>query len=426
MTPRSSSTFATAAARGEGERTPPDVAVRPQRLRVLVVTQLFPTAVDPMNAVFNKLQCVALSRLCDVDVRAVVPSFPGARLFRRWSTAGRCADIPPEEVVDGLRVRHPRVLFVPRVGAALSPALYLACLWPQVRALRGRVDVVLGCWASPDGVASIFVAKLLGAASVVKVHGSDLNVLTRRRSLRAIMGWALPKADRLVAVSRPLAEQAVALGVPAERVDVVRNGVDSDLFRIRDRSASRAELGIASDARWLLYVGLLDRIKGVAELLAAFDELTPRHPDLRLAIVGDGREMPLCRAAAERHPGRIVVTGARPPEDVARWMGACDVLTLPSWNEGTPNVLLEAFASGRRVVATRTGGIPDLVTDAALGELVPPQDARSLAEALRRAAYAPYDPPALRAAAPYGWDDSAAQLLRTLSAARSAHCAQRE
>jgi glycosyltransferase involved in cell wall biosynthesis len=321
------------------------------------------------------------------------------------------------ETIDGLRVHHPRALFVPKVGAPLAPALYVASLWPRLRALRGEIDVVLGCWAFPDGVAAVHLAQLLGAASVVKVHGSDLNLLAAREPLRTIMSRTLPRAGRLVAVSRPLAEKAVQLGVPEDRVEIVRNGLDRELFHVRDRGATRAELGIAERARWVVFVGLLDRTKGLLELIEAFDRLAPVCPDLNLALVGDGPDAALARRAAERHPGRIVLTGALPLEGVAQWMGACDILTLPSWNEGTPNVILEAFASGRRVVATRVGGIPDIVTSPALGVLVPPRDPPALTDALRLAAYEPYESERLTAAAPSGWPDSAARLLDVLSSA---------
>jgi len=396
-----------------------------RRLRVLVVTQLFPNAADPTNAVFNRLQLAALARLCDDDLRAVIPWFPGARAFRRWSIAGRCATVPAEEVVDGLLVRHPRVLFVPRIGAAIAPALYVASLWPRVRRLAGRVDVVLGCWASPDGVAAVSLARRLGAAAVVKVHGSDLNVHARAPAARRALSLALQRADRVVAVSRPLAEKAAELGVARDRIALVRNGVDRELFRPRERRATRDELGLDPGGRWIVFVGLLDRAKGIAELITAFDRLAPAHPELRLAVIGEGREELLVRAAAARHPGRLIATGPLPAHEVARWLGACDVLALPSWAEGTPNVILEAFASGRRVVATAVGGIPDLVTSPALGTLVPPRDVPALADALARAAREDYDAAALTAAAPSGWDDSAALLLDVLFTAASSHPATR-
>ena len=103
--------------------------------------------------------------------------------------------------------------------------------------------------------------------------------------------------------------------------------------------------------------------------------------------------------------------------DVALWIGAADLVTLPSHNEGTPNVILEALASGRRVVATDVGGIPAVVNDPLFGELVPRQAAPALADALVRAIDTPYVPEEIAArAGVIGWDDSGALLHELLSA----------
>lgn len=404
-----------------------------RRLRVLVVTKLFPSAASPTFAVYNGLQMAALARVCDVDVRATVPWFPGARILRRWSPSGQFAELPARETVHGLDVRHPRFLALPRVGRAVAPALYAASLWPSLRGLRGKVDVVLGCWAFPDGLAAIQIARYLGAAAAVKVHGSDLNVLAEDRTLRRLLEAGLPKVDRLIAVSRPLGERAIALGVPADRVEVVSNGIDREIFKPADRSEARRALGLPTDGRLIAYVGRLDRAKGLLELLEAFRELSGRHPDLRLAIVGDGPELAKCQQAAASGSGgeggggegggkgRIFLPGALPMPKVAAWIAACDVLTLPSWNEGTPNVLLEAFACGRRVVATSVGGIPDVVSSPELGELVPVRDVPALTAALERVAYTPYVPETLTRAAPYGWPESGARLRDVLQAAVDYH-----
>ena len=392
-----------------------------RRLRVLVVTELFPNRVSPSFSVFNRLQCAALSHLCDLDVRATIPWFPGARLFKRWSPAGRFAEVPAEEEIDGMRVRHPRFLFVPKFGRPLSPALYAASLWPSVRMLKGKIDVVLGCWAFPDGLAAILLARRLGAAAVVKVHGSDLNVLPEQRTLAALLRWGLPHVDRLVAVSRPLGERAIELGVPRERVAIVANGIDRDLFHPRDRRQARLQLGLPEQGRLVIYVGRLDRAKGVLDLAEAFARLASLQPDLRLAIVGDGAEMARCKKLAETFPGRVFLPGALAMPDVAAWIAASDILTLPSWNEGTPNVLLEALASGRRVVATRVGGIPDVVSSPRLGELVEARDVPALADALGRAISTPYDPVEMTSAAPHSWPDSAAHLRDALAAAVAHH-----
>jgi hypothetical protein len=123
-------------------------------VRVLAITQIFPNAAEPLSAPFNRLQLAALGRLCDLEVLAAMPWFPGARLAARWTAAGRRVGVPRHETIEGLSVTHPRVLYVPRVGRSLSAGLYAASVAREVLARRGRVDVVLGTWAYPDGCAA--------------------------------------------------------------------------------------------------------------------------------------------------------------------------------------------------------------------------------------------------------------------------------
>jgi glycosyltransferase involved in cell wall biosynthesis len=287
---------------------------------------------------------------------------PGATLFSRWSSAGRLGTVPRHDRIDGLEVAHPRTPYLPRFGHALSAALYGAALYPAVRRRRDRFDVLLGTWAYPDGVAAVALGRALRLPTVVKLHGSDMDVLSKRPALRRQLAWALPQAARVVAVSRALGDQAAALGVARDRIDIVTNGVDGALFNPRDRATARAELGRASDTRkWILFVGRVEKDKGMFELAPAFAKLAASNPDAALIIVGDGKGRAAMEETLRPLGDRVVFTGARPFAEIPIWMAACDLFTLPSHHEGTPNVLLEALASGRRVVATRVGGIPDVV-----------------------------------------------------------------
>jgi glycosyltransferase involved in cell wall biosynthesis len=384
---------------------------------VLVVTREFPNAEDPTFAPFNRQQFAALGRRCDVDVLAAIPWFPGARLLSRWSVAGRFARVSGRETVDGLTVDHPRYATLPRVGHGLAGTLYAASLAREVERRRGRYDVLLASWAFPDGVAGVRLARRLGVPAVVKVHGSDMNIVARIPAVARALRRELPRAGRVVAVSRALADVVAGFGVCRDRIDVVLNGVDVDLFRPRDRAEARAALGHAGDpARWLLYVGRLEPAKGILDLLEAFSRLARRRDDVRLVVVGDGSARAQCeRAAAGPLLGRVLVAGTRPLEEVPRWLAASHALVLPSWAEGTPNVVIEALACGRRVVATAVGGTPDLVTSAEVGELVPPRDLERLTDALARAAGAEYAPEAVaRAGARHGWEESARRLEQSL------------
>lgn len=382
-------------------------------MRVVVLTRLFPNALEPLWSPFNRQQFAALGRLCEVEVLGVIPWFPGARAARRWSAAGRLAGVPARERIDGLDVAHPRYAFLPKLPGA-SAALYAASLLPAAWRRR-RADVLLGAWAYPDGVATVMLARLLGLPSVVKVHGSDLNVVARIPSVRANLTALLPRATRLVAVSRPLADELGALGVPPERIAVVPNGVDGTLFHPRDRAQARARLGLPATGRLVVYVGRLVRDKGLFELIEAVASLAPSHPELSLALVGDGAARAECEAAVQRAGAPVRLAGARPLDEIPLWLAAADLFVLPSWSEGTPNVLLEALACGRRAVATHVGGIPDVMTAPALGELVPPRDPAALAAAVARQAYIDYSPSEVTAAsARGGWAESARKLHEVL------------
>lgn len=390
-------------------------------MKVLIVTKIFPNSVEPLSAPFNRQQFAALSRFCSVEVLGSIPWFPGASAFRRWSAAGRLSRVPAEERVDGLRVRHPRFAFVPKVGHGFAGPLYAASLATTALPYQGRVDVVLGAWAYPDGFAAVAIAEMLGVPAVLKLHGSDINVVGNMAGPRRRLAWALPRASRIVAVSRPLADRAVELGAAPGRIDVVPNGIDKDVFRPRDRAEARRALGLPDDRPIVLYVGHLSREKGAHDLLEAFRDLNGLGATL--VLVGDGAGAEACRALAEKLgvPARFV--GAQPHDTIPVWLAASDLLALPSWNEGMPNVVVEALACGRPVVATKVGGIPDVV-QGAMGTLVPPRDVPALRAALIHTLNTQHDSRAISQALDRpDWSTSAsllyASLLRALGTVAS-------
>jgi teichuronic acid biosynthesis glycosyltransferase TuaC len=384
--------------------------------RVLAITKIFPNAAEPLSAPFNRQQFASLAELCQLEVLATVPWFPGAALLSRWSSAGKVARLPKREIIAGIDVRHPRTLFVPRTAHVTWGPLYAASLAPLIPRYRGKVDVVLGSWAYPDGFAAIAFAEWLGVPAVVKLHGSDINVIAQMPGPQRLLRWMLPKASRIVAVSRDLANKVEALGVPAERIALVGNGIDAEMFTPRPRGEAQQRVGLPGAAPTIVYVGNLKEEKGVLDLADAFSQLAQRHPTARLVLVGGG---PMRDALSQRLAplgARAILAGPRPLDEVPWWMAAADVVVLASWNEGTPNVLLEALSCGRRVVATRVGGVPDVVTSPTQGELVEPRDVAALSEALGRALATPYEPSQVAASrSGASWAASAAALHRVLA-----------
>jgi len=399
-------------------------------LRVLVVTRLFPTSVEPFESPFARQQLAALGRRCDVLVLGVVPHLPGAWLLGDRTRPGRLTRVPARETVEDLAVIHPRALYLPNVGrfpwlARVNGPLYLSGLLPYVPTLWGRFDVVLGTFLYPDGCAAATLARALGIPHVIKAHGTDVDVVARWPSVQRPIAAALREAAWALGVSRPMVSALVDLGARSGRAVLLANGVDRALFHPRDKIASRRALGLPTDGRLLVFVGSLAAQKGVLELLDAWRQLRAEGgPPLHLAMVGTGPlhgEIARAVAAAESDHGArcglLFAPGAIPLDRVALHLGAADVFTLPSHREGTPNVVLEALASGRPVVASRVGGIPDVIADGSTGLLVPSRDAPELARALREALDHAWDEAAIAAAAPPSWEESASRLHHLLALA---------
>lgn len=407
-------------------------AARRDGLRVLTVTRIFPNQVEPLACAFARQLISALSRRCEVEVLAAIPYLAGSSLLGDRTRPGRLARVPDHEEIDGVHVEHPRVPYLPGVGSlpALAPVnapLYLAGLLPHVRKLRGRFDVVLGTYLYPDACAAAALARMLGLPYVIKTHGTDVNVVSEWTSIRPILGPVLRGAAWSIGVSAPMVDTLVRLGAPEERTVLLGNGVDRGLFHPINKLEARRALGLPEDGRLLVYVGRLEEAKGLRELGKAFEAITASQAErangekVHLAFVGEGSLAPELAALAERvnagGQGQMVLVGGKPLPEVARHIGASDMLVLPSYNEGTPNVVLESLACGTPVVATSVGGIPAVVTPGKTGVLVPPRDAEALTTGILEALGRSWDTGAIVASAPPSWDESAARLHDMLTSA---------
>jgi glycosyltransferase involved in cell wall biosynthesis len=208
---------------------------------------------------------------------------------------------------------------------------------------------------------------------------------TLRQRIRA--GLALRTfrhAHAPVAVSRAAADRLAALaGLPRSRIRVIPNGIDLDAFRGIDGTAARLELAgtvpIQPDARLILVPAVLRGGKGHEHLVEAVRILTRRLP-VQLLVAGSGEREPALRRQAQDLGTGVLFLGHR--DDVPRLMAASDLVVLPSLFEAFPTALMEAAAAGRPAVATRVGGVPEIVAEGRTGMLVAPGDPVALADAI--------------------------------------------
>jgi glycosyltransferase involved in cell wall biosynthesis len=251
-------------------------------------------------------------------------------------------------------------------------------------------------WSFSDplrpGLVCLAMRWLPGVRLVVHLQGQLLQMPSSRFgratfAVEALSRFIARRADTVRVVSSQIAGEALAFGVEADRIVVVPSRCDTDFFhpdRWRERAkAVRASFPGDPASPVVGFLGSLNASKGLDTLIAASTKLSERR-SFRLAVAGDGPlRWELDRAAAsESLP--IAVLGRLPTSEVPGFLAAVDVLTVPSYDEGLPRVVLEAMAMRVPVVASRVGGIPEAVEDERTGLLVPPGDRDALVSALDR------------------------------------------
>ncbi|WP_203321632.1 glycosyltransferase [Pseudoxanthomonas beigongshangi] len=356
-------------------------------MRLLIVTSQFPIAGEPNRGrpIYQTVR--ELSRLAQVRVLSPVATYP--RWAQPRSYLYRASD--EHHSVPGCDVEYVRYPALPAVSRPFNGRLCARAIAAPLRAFAP--DLVLSYWLYPDAYGAMLAARQAEVPLVVGARGSDLRV--RDAISRRLTRPVLHAARRLLVVSEDLGRVAERdYGAHPDRIRAIPNGCDASIFHPADRAEARRALDLPADAEVVTYVGRLVPEKGLRELLAAAGALRASRPRLQLVLVGEGPMHAELAALAVAGELPVRFAGTRPPAEVARWMCASDLVTLPSYSEGHPNVLVEALACGRPVVSTPVGGIPEVV-DAASGVLVPARDPAALAEGLREALERDWDEAAL-------------------------------
>lgn len=357
------------------------------RLRTLLFSTLFPSSVRPGHGIFVQTRLRELLATGAVDVRVVAPVPWFFSAHPRFGDYALHARTPRRETLQGVPVFHPRYLLPPKVGMTIAPASMALAAAPVIRAILDEgfdFDLIDAHYYYPDGVAAALLSQWFGKPLVVTARGSDINLLAQYRWPRRMMQWAARQAAASIGVSKALAEAIGQWDIGADKLHVMRNGVDLERFRPWPQDESRARLGLRGSPL-LLSVGNLVPLKGHDLTVAAFASLLAEYPDAQLALVGAGAERGRLEAQVRvlGLQGRVVFAGSVANAELPHWFSAADLSVLSSSREGWANVLLESMACGTPVVATRRGGTPEVVTDAAAGRLVDVRDPEHIAAAIK-------------------------------------------
>jgi teichuronic acid biosynthesis glycosyltransferase TuaC len=373
-------------------------------MRITVVTPLFPTSRERYRGmpIYNIVR--SLQRHANVDVVCPLATYPALPLLNPRSM--RYSRVDLNYLPESVNVRYLKYYAFPVVTRSFNSTSCRYVIESHIKSLYP--DLILAYWTHPEGNAAINIGQGLGVPVIIGARGSDL--LLAKGIGRYFAKRAVTRADFVLTVCEALRTAAISFGASAGRVKTIHHGCDHSIFYPRDRAASRAKLGINLDARLVLFVGWLAPLKGVPELLVAFSDVRREFVNAELVCIGEG---PLKQLLCSTALGDAVrALGHKTSSEIADWLGACDLLCLPSHSEGCPNVVVEAMSSGRAVIGTRVGGIPELVDDSS-GILVPPRDSSKLASAISEGLNRTWDENAIAERMGRSWDEEADETYAT-------------
>lgn len=392
-------------------------------LRVLTFSSLYPNEANPRHGIFveQRLRQLTAAKPLEPFVVAPVPWLPLAGIFgERYAQHRR---IEREAMRHGIPVVYPRYPHVPAVGMTLAPHLMAAAttrVLAKIRRGRHAFDVIDAHYFFPDGVAAAIVAGRLGVPFTITARGSDLNLIANYAGPRKLIRWAAQRAAAVITVSAALKRTFDALDTGQARVEVLRNGVDTQLFRPVERAAARAAVQTPNELT-LLAVGNLRPEKGLALAIEGLALV----PGARLLIVGSGPERARLGELARtcNVADRVSFRGVVPQEDLASYYSAADVSLLCSTREGMPNVVLESIACGTPVVAADVGGAGEVINRREAGALLATRSPAELARCVRDVlARGLGQAEVARCAAEFSWKqtvDRQFELLESIAARRS-------
>jgi len=370
---------------------------------ILIITNLYPTEYAPFRASFNKSQFSRLSEFYKIDLYIPV------KIKEFFSLVYKNRD----KASNSPRTYPILFLYIPAVMRFLQPAfLFMPFLIRTLSFRKKAYTCIIGSWAFPDGIVATLLGKLTGRPVIIKVHGSDINYFFKDAIRRKLILWSMHRADAIICVSQALKNILSDASIPQSKLHVIYNGVDKDIFNFKYDAPDR-------NTKKILFIGNIISTKGVFELYRAFTSLS-QSKDIELCFIGDGdcKQTLINNSLDDGLEDKITFTGRLTQKEISQHIQESNLVCLPSYNEGVPNVLLEAKSCGRPVVATNVGGIPEIVSSDD-GILVPPQDTESLAAAIAKCLDTDWNYQMIsQQASQYSWDKNISaidSLINTIS-----------
>lgn len=288
--------------------------------------------------------------------------------------------------VEALRRAGVEVMLATNANRSSGPMANLAKYGTLTLRARGMAsqgaELVHAHYLLPTAIIGDLASWRRDLPLVLTAHGDDIDNSANSR-LSGRIGIALGRASAVLCVSRYLAGRLREhFDVDPSRIHVLDCGVETSRFKPMPQDDARVLADLPAGTKVVLFAGHLSDSKGLGTLLAAHRRIVAEGEEVVLAVAGDGPLAGELEAARERSKGMIRVLGEVSHEKMPALFSAADLACVPSHREGFGLVALESLACGTPVVASDVGGLPEIVRHGATGQLVPPADPDALADAL--------------------------------------------
>jgi len=372
--------------------------VRSSKQSLVIITNLYPLPWEPNRATFNKQQFELLKDEYNLSIMIPI-AFPDWFKHRK-------------QIKQSSEMRFVPYFYLPKVGRRFySVSMFLSILLHSGLWLKKRKpSTIMASWAFPEAVAASWLSRLYHTKFFFKVHGSDINLHGKVPARAKQILAAAKKAQGILSVSKALANELEKMGVEAEKIQVIYNGVNHEKFG--------ASYPTTMQNNYILYIGNLKHDKGVMELLEGFNQIKEQHLDLHLVYAGSGAMNDKLVQFVSTHnlSGRVKFLGSVAHDELPAWLSNATALCLPSYNEGVPNVVLESMAAGTPVLTTTVGGIPEVVDEGICGQLIPPKDTEAVANGLNELLSRQFTADKIKQhALQFAWLKNKTQLIKMLS-----------
>ncbi len=367
--------------------------------KILIITNLYPLPWEPNRATFNKQQFTYLANFFELYILVPI-AWP--HYFKNRRKVDK----------DNPKLKYVPYFYIPKTGRRFYPwFMFISLIITSFKWIKSiKANAVFASWAYPDGVSASKLAKLLDIPFFLKVHGSDINEYSQfpPRAIQIIN--SANYSNGVIAVSQALADKMGNMGVHTNLINVIYNGVDQNIFYYDKKTNLKNNVD-------LLFVGNLKKTKGVIELLECFNKIHKSYPDLTLTYVGTGETLAFLKQKVNEYniEEKVSFLGSVKHKNLGQLMHKAKFLVLPSYNEGVPNVILEAMSCGIPVIATDIGGIPEVVINEITGILIDTPTATALYTGFKKAMSISWDSSLIsKKAERFDWNTNISELNNVL------------